>query len=130
MPIISPYSFSTRIPLRVATWLLDSQRLGQTAFAKRMAGHLLKQPAREGVVSAQSRLGRLLCKDCDNRRDRRIGESLLRQAARAGDSQAQLELGRLLSLSCRYESRKARYWLTLAANNSGSHEARQLLKEL
>lgn len=81
--------------MRMALWLLDSQRLGQTKSVKRIAGRMLKQPALEGVVEAQSRLGRLLCRDCDSQRDRRIGFELLRQAARAGDRQAQLELGQL-----------------------------------
>jgi TPR repeat protein len=54
---------------------------------------LLKQPAREGVVAAQSRLGQLMCRECGNARDRRIGQDLLRQAARAGDLRAQQELG-------------------------------------
>jgi TPR repeat protein len=54
---------------------------------------LLKQPARDGVVAAQSRLGQLMCRECGNARDRRIGHDLLRQAARAGDLRAQKELG-------------------------------------
>lgn len=86
----------TQLPTRVALWLLDSPRLGHAPSVKRFAGHLLKQPALQGVVSAQSRLGRLLCCDCGNPRDRRIGMELLRQAARAGDQPAQLELGRQL----------------------------------
>jgi TPR repeat protein len=49
----------------------------------------------KGCVQAQSRLGQLLCRDCGNTRDRRIGYELLRQAARAGDRGAQLELERL-----------------------------------
>ncbi|HAF94269.1 MAG TPA: hypothetical protein DCG67_21235, partial [Pseudomonas sp.] len=69
--------------MRMAMWLLDSPRLGQADGIKRIAGRLLKQPARDGVVAAQSRLGRLLCRDCDGNRDRRIGLELLRQAARA-----------------------------------------------
>ena len=66
----------------MALWLLDSQHLGRNQGVKRIAGRLLKQPAREGVVEAQSRLGRLLCCECDSQRDRRIGFELLRQAAR------------------------------------------------
>lgn len=88
-------SGSSRLPMRVALWLLDSPRLGQTPSVKRIAGNLLKQPARKGCVQAQSRLGQLLCRDCGNTRDRRIGYELLRQAARAGDRSAQLELERL-----------------------------------
>jgi len=88
-------SGSSRLPMRVALWLLDSPRLGQTPSVKRIAGNLLKQPARKGCVQAQSRLGQLLCRDCGNTRDRRIGYELLRQAARAGDRGAQLELERL-----------------------------------
>ncbi|MFZ6048603.1 sel1 repeat family protein [Pseudomonas sp. CR3202] len=85
------------LPTRVALWLLDNPRLGQAPSVKRFAGQLLKQPAREGVVAAQSRLGQMLCRDCGNQRDRRIGLDMLRQAARAGDRRAQLELSRLLS---------------------------------
>ena len=81
--------------MRVALWLLDSPRLGHATSVKRFAGGLLKQPAMQGVVQAQSRLGQLLCRDCGNTRDRRIGYELLRQAARAGDRSAQLELERL-----------------------------------
>jgi len=44
-------------------------------------------------VAAQSRLGQLMCGECGNARDRRIGQDLLRQAARAGDLRAQRELG-------------------------------------
>ena len=80
------------LPLRLAGWLLDSPRLGQTNSAKRLAGNLLKLPARQGVVEAQSRLGLLLCRDCGNARDRRIGQELLRQAARAGDPRARQAL--------------------------------------
>ena len=79
--------------MRVAEWLLDSPRLSENPNVKHIAGHLLKQPAREGVVAAQSRLGQLMCRECDNARDRRIGQDLLRQAARAGDLRAQKELG-------------------------------------
>lgn len=95
----APFSASStlrpNVPMRVALWLLDNPRLGQTASAKRLAGNLLKQPALKGCVQAQSRLGQLLCRDCGNTRDRRIGYELLRQAARAGDRGAQLELERL-----------------------------------
>lgn len=81
--------------MRVAEWLLDSPRLGENSNVKlkHIAGRLLKQPAREGVVAAQSRLGQLMCRECGNARDRRIGQDLLRQAARAGDLRAQQELG-------------------------------------
>ena len=85
-----------RLSLKVALWLLDSPRLGDKPKVKHLAGRLLKQPAREGVVVAQSRLGQMLCRECGNARDRRIGHELLRQAARAGDSSAQLELRQLL----------------------------------
>ncbi|BAQ76181.1 sel1 repeat family protein [Pseudomonas sp. TKO26] len=84
-----------RFSLRVALWLLDSPRLGHNTNVKYFAGRLLKQPARDGVVAAQSRLGQLMCRECGNARDRRIGHDLLRQAARAGDRRAQLELGRI-----------------------------------
>ncbi len=83
-----PAALRPKLPLRVALWLLDQPRIGQTMSVKRIAGHLLKTPARQGVVQAQARLGQLLCSDCDNQRDRRIGMQLLRQAARAGDRQA------------------------------------------
>ncbi|KAF0865354.1 sel1 repeat family protein [Pseudomonas sp. LD120] len=86
---------SKRFTLRVALWLLDNPRLGRNPNVKHLAGRLLKQPAREGVVAAQSRLGQLMCRECGNARDRRIGHDLLRQAARAGDRRAQLELGRI-----------------------------------
>ncbi|MDI3273146.1 sel1 repeat family protein [Pseudomonas sp. MDT1-16] len=82
-----------RFSMRVAEWLLDSPRLGENAHVKHFAGRLLKQPAREGVVSAQSRLGQLMCRECGNARDRRIGQDLLRQAARGGDRRAQQALG-------------------------------------
>jgi hypothetical protein len=84
-----------RFSMRVAMWLLDSPRLGGNPNIKHFAGRLLKQPAREGVVAAQSRLGQLMCRECGNARDRRIGHDLLRQAARAGDRRAQRELGQL-----------------------------------
>lgn len=115
-----------RLPLRVALWLLDNPRLGHAPSIKRFAGHLLKQPARQGVVLAQSRLGQLLCRDCGNPRDRRIGVELLRLAARAGDRRAQLELGRLYSQPRSNEPQQARHWLELAAAQ-GSQEARRLL---
>ncbi|MHC8321543.1 sel1 repeat family protein [Pseudomonas sp. GB2N2] len=82
-----------RFSMRVAEWLLDSPRLREITNVKHFAGRLLKQPAREGVVAAQSRLGQLMCRECGNARDRRIGQDLLRQAARAGDRRAQQELG-------------------------------------
>jgi TPR repeat protein len=121
----------SRLPLRIALWLLDNPRLGHAPCVKRFAGRLLKQPARQGVVLAQSRLGQLLCRDCGNNRDRRIGLELLRQAARAGDRRAQLELGRLYmhSLPPCNEPQQARHWLELAAAR-GSHEARRLLSHL
>ena len=87
--VVPPKRFS----MRVAEWLLDSPRLGENPSVKHIAGRLLKQPAREGVVAAQSRLGQLMCRECGNARDRRIGQDLLRQAARAGDLRAQRELG-------------------------------------
>lgn len=117
------------LPLRVAFWLLDNPRLGQASSVKRFAGNLLKQPAREGVVEAQSRLGQMLCRDCGNNRDRRIGLEMLRQAARAGDRRAQLELGRLCSQPRINEPKQARYWLEQAASQ-GSHEAKRLLSRL
>ncbi|WP_449431582.1 sel1 repeat family protein [Pseudomonas putida] len=101
-----------RFSLKVALWLLDSPRFGDKSQVKHLAGHLLKQPARQGVVVAQSRLGQMLCRDCGNARDRRIGHDLLRQAARAGDRCAQLEYARLCQAS---EPDQARYWLEMAA---------------
>lgn len=92
---VIPVPVRQRLPLRVALWLLDSPRLGHAPRIKQFAGRLLKQPARQGVVIAQSRLGQLLCRDCGNARDRRIGFELLHQAARAGNRHAQLELDRL-----------------------------------
>lgn len=118
-----------QVPVRVAAWLLDSPRLGHTDSVKRIAGRLLKQPARQGVVQAQSRLGQMLCRDCGNTRDRRIGVELLRQAARAGDGAAQLELGRLYCQPRTLEPEQARHWLELAALQ-GHEEARVLLKRL
>lgn len=84
-----------RFSIRVAEWLLDSPRLGDNPNIKHFAGRLLKAPAREGVVAAQSRLGLLMCRECGNARDRRIGQDLLRQAARAGDRRARQELGQI-----------------------------------
>ncbi|CAD5109056.1 SEL1-like repeat protein [Zestomonas carbonaria] len=83
-----------RLPLRLALWMLDRPTLGRTTWVKRVAGNLLKRPALEGVVLAQSRLGQLLCSECGNPRDRRIGLELLRQAARGGDLRARQALGR------------------------------------
>ncbi len=51
--VTSPKRFS----MRVAEWLLDSPRLGENPNVKHIAGRLLKQPAREGVVAAQSGWG-------------------------------------------------------------------------
>lgn len=118
-----------RLPTRVALWLLDSPRLGHAPSVKRFAGRLLKQPALQGVVQAQSRLGQMLCRDCGNPRDRRMGFEMLRQAARAGDMGAQLELGQLYSQPRNNEPQQARHWLELAAGQ-GSLEAQQLLKQL
>lgn len=135
MPRVSPRSefhtlpVRTQVPVRVATWLLDSPRLAEAPSVKRFAGRLLKQPARQGVVQAQSRLGQILCRECGNTRDRRIGVELLRQAARAGDGLAQLELGRLYSQSRTLEPEQARHWLELAAQQ-GHNEARDLLQRL
>jgi len=119
----------SRLPMRMALWLLDNQRLGQTRSVKRIAGQMLKQPALQGVIEAQSRLGRLLCHDCDSQRDRRIGFELLRQAARAGDRQAQLELGQLYCQPQHREPSQARHWLELAAAQ-GCDEARLALRRL
>ena len=83
-----------RCSLRVAIWLLDNPRLGANPSVQHVAGHLLKQPARQGVVLAQSRLGQLMCRECGSARDQRIGHELLRQAARAGDRLAQQELSK------------------------------------
>lgn len=79
------HSMSRTWPVQVALWLLDRPKLGQRSSVKRLAGRLLKQPAQAGVVTAQSRLGRLLCCDCDSARDQRIGVQMLQQAAKAGD---------------------------------------------
>lgn len=117
------------LPARVAVWLLDSQRLGQASSVKRIAGRLLKHPARAGVVLAQSRLGQLLCADGDSPRDRRVGAQLLREAAKAGDCRAQLVLGRLLLEGEHAQPEQARHWLRLAAVG-GQAEARLLLRRL
>ncbi|EPJ89938.1 MULTISPECIES: tetratricopeptide repeat protein [Pseudomonas] len=118
-----------RFSLRVALWLLDSPRLGSKPSIKHFAGRLLKQPARQGVVVAQSRLGQMLCHDCGNARDRRIGHELLRQAARAGDCNAQYEYGRLCTQAPISEPRQARHWLELASAK-GSLDAQRLLGQL
>ncbi|MES2871842.1 MAG: sel1 repeat family protein [Pseudomonadota bacterium] len=91
----TPAQAPKRFSLRVAIWLLDNPRLGANPSVKHVAGHLLKQPARQGVVLAQSRLGQLMCRDCGSARDQRIGHELLRQAARAGDSLALQELNKI-----------------------------------
>ena len=117
-----------RVPTRIALWLLDSPHLGQAPSIKRFAGRLLKQPAMQGEVPAQSRLGRLLCRDCGNPRDRRIGMELLRKAARAGDRHAQLELGQLCH-ELGAEPQQARHWLELAAGQ-GCEQASELLERL
>ncbi len=119
-------SAAAHLPLRVAVWLLESPRLGRAPSVKRFARRLLKQPALHGVVSAQSRLGRLLCCDCGNPRDRRIGVEMLRQAARAGDQAAQLELGRFYSQPRDKAPQQALHWLNQAAAQ-GSPEAKRLL---
>ncbi|MCP6699442.1 tetratricopeptide repeat protein [Pseudomonas donghuensis] len=124
-PLPEPKRFS----LKVALWLLDSPRLGDNPNVKHFAGRLLKQPARQGVVVAQSRLGQMLCRDCGNARDRRIGHELLRQAARAGDRRAQLEYGRLCAQGQLNEPAQGRYWLEQAAAQ-GSQEAVRLLRQL
>ncbi|ATR84358.1 sel1 repeat family protein [Pseudomonas sp. FFUP_PS_473] len=125
MPLPEP----RRLSLKVALWLLDSPRLGDNRNIKHIAGRLLKQPARQGVVVAQSRLGQMLCRDCGNARDRRIGHELLRQAARAGDRRAQLEYGRLCAQPQFNAPEQARHWLEQAAGQ-GSQEAARLLKQL
>lgn len=118
-----------RLPARMALWVLARPRLGAFASIKRIAGRLLKQPALQGVVQAQSRLGQMLCHDCGNLRDRRMGLELLRQASRAGDMSAQLELGRLYLTPRCYEPKQARQLLEQAASQ-GSVEAQQLLNQL
>ena len=94
-PAGSPAEAPKRFSLRVAIWLLDNPRLGANPSVKHVAGQLLKQPARQGVVLAQSRLGQLMCRDCGSARDQRIGQALLRHAARAGDQSAQQELNKI-----------------------------------
>ncbi len=128
-PPLTPTAEPRRFSLKVALWLLDSPRLGDKPQVRHFAGRLLKQPAREGVVVAQSRLGQMLCRECGNARDRRIGHELLRQAARAGDCGAQLEYGRLCSRPEVNEPQQARHWLEQAAAK-GSTEAGQLLRKL
>ncbi|MBA1195160.1 sel1 repeat family protein [Pseudomonas entomophila] len=118
-----------RFTLKVALWLLDSPRLGRKPRIKHLAGRLLKQPARQGVVVAQSRLGQMLCHECGSARDRRMGHELLRQAARSGDPQAQFEYGRLCADSPDLSPERARHWLELAAAQ-GSPEAGPLLRRL
>ncbi|WP_447590212.1 tetratricopeptide repeat protein [Aquipseudomonas campi] len=125
----TPANDGGRLPMRMAFWLLDRPRLGRSASIKRFAGRMLKLPARQGVVEAQSRLGQILCRDCGNARDRRIGLELLRQAARCGDLRAQLELGRLYSQPRQRELPQALHWLELAAGQ-GSQDATRLLEEL
>lgn len=125
----SPATDGARLPMRMALWLLDRPRLGCNANVKRLAGRMLKQPARQGVVEAQSRLGQMLCRDCGNARDRRIGLELLRQAARSGDLRAQLELGRVYCQPRQREPLQARHWLELAAAQ-GSQDAATLLESL
>ena len=120
---------SSHLSLRVALWLLDNPRLNQKPSVKHFAGRLLKQPARRGVVVAQSRLGQMLCRDCGNTRDRRIGHELLRQAARAGDCNAQFEYGRLCAQAPINEPQRARHWLELASAK-GSLDAQRLLVQL
>ena len=90
----TPPEAPKRFSLRVAIWLLDNPRLSANPSVKHVAGHLLKQPARQGVVLAQSRLGQLMCRECGSARDQRIGHELLRLAARAGDRVAQQELNK------------------------------------
>lgn len=116
------------LSVQVALWLLERPYLSHMNSVKRIAGRMLKYPARAGVVQAQLRLGQLLCGNCNNARDRRMGVQLLTQAARAGDCQARLELGTLLCQSRHYEPLQAKHWLELAAAQ-GSEEAKHLLKE-
>ncbi|TWH64515.1 hypothetical protein LX59_02463 [Azomonas agilis] len=123
------HSMSRTWPVQVALWLLDRPKLGQRSSVKRLAGRLLKQPAQAGVVTAQSRLGRLLCCDCDSARDQRIGVQMLQQAAKAGDCSARVELGQLLVQPRHYEPGQARHWLELAAAQ-GSERAKTLLARM
>jgi TPR repeat protein len=135
MPRVIPRPVSAPVTRfhHLSTWLalrmLDSRSLGQRVSTKRLAGRLLKQPALQGLIPAQRRLGQLLCRDCGNPRDRRMGFELLRQAARTGDRLAQLELGQLYSHPRTNEPQQARYWLELAAAQ-GCTEACALLKQL
>ena len=84
----TPTTRPKALSVKVAGWLLDAPRLGQARPVKRLAGQLLKQPARQGCTHAQRRLGQLLTRDSGDPRERRLGEQLLRQAARAGDVKA------------------------------------------
>jgi len=118
-----------RFTLKVALWLRDSPHLGSKPRIKHLAGRLLKQPARQGVVVAQSRLGQMLCNECGSARDRRMGHELLRQAARSGDPQAQFEYGRLCADLPDPAPERARHWLELSAAQ-GLPEARHLLRRL
>lgn len=118
-----------RLPARMALWVLERPRLGHLPSVKRIAGRMLKQPALQGVVQAQSRLGQMLCRDCGNLRDRRMGLELLRQASRAGDQSAQLELARLYLTPRCYEPKQARQLLEQAAAQ-GSREAQEMLTQL
>lgn len=132
--MIKPLLTASVVPVRalsvqVALWLLERPYLRHMTSVKRIAGRMLKYPARAGVVRAQLRLGQLLCGNCNNARDQRMGLQLLTQAARAGDCQARLELGALLCQSRHYEPQQARYWLELAAAQ-GSEKARHLLQDL
>ena len=128
-PGITEPASGKRFTLKVALWLLDSPHLGSKPRIKHLAGRLLKQPARQGVVVAQRRLGQMLCNECGSARDRRMGHELLRQAARSGDPKAQFEYGRLCADSPDLSSERARHWLELAAAQ-GSPEARHLLRHL
>lgn len=80
------------LSLRLAGWLLDTPLVCRSQAMQHLAGHLLKRPARRGLVEAQRRLGLLLCRHCGGQRDRRIGQELLRQAARSGDPRARQAL--------------------------------------
>ncbi|RJG10027.1 sel1 repeat family protein [Pseudomonas cavernicola] len=119
----APVSVRPRLPLRPAFQVVG--QLGHVASVKCFAVRLLKLPARQSVVVAQSRLGQLLCRDCGNTRGRRIGLELLHQAARAGGRRVQLELGRLYSQPRQHEPQQARHWLEQAAA-----EAKRLLNNL
>ena len=117
------------LSVQVALWLLECPCFSHLTTVKRIAGRMLKYPARAGVVRAQLKLGQLLCCNCNNTLDQRIGMQLLTQAARAGDCQARLELGALLCRPRHYEPQQARHWLELAAAQ-GSERAKHLLKGL